>query len=113
MIIWIASFPKSGNTWMRAFLCAYLYLDLDKETQIELGTLTEDLSGSIKNKKMDELKKLLSQHDWWWLMSDYRRSYKKGEAEQSKIRRLVDYIGKDGMKLYKQLGKKAGVMEDL
>ena len=32
MIIWIASFPKSGNTWMRAFLCAYLYLDLDKET---------------------------------------------------------------------------------
>jgi len=32
MIIWIASFPKSGNTWMRAFLYAYLYLDLDKET---------------------------------------------------------------------------------
>ena len=31
MIIWIASFPKSGNTWMRAFLCSYLYLDLDKE----------------------------------------------------------------------------------
>ena len=31
MIIWIASFPKSGNTWMRAFLSSYLYLDLDKE----------------------------------------------------------------------------------
>ena len=31
MIIWLASFPKSGNTWMRAFLCSYLYLDLDKE----------------------------------------------------------------------------------
>jgi len=31
MIIWIASFPKSGNTWMRAFLCSYLYLDFDKE----------------------------------------------------------------------------------
>ena len=25
MIIWIASYPKSGNTWLRAFLCTYLY----------------------------------------------------------------------------------------
>ena len=26
-IFWIASYPKSGNTWMRAFLSAYLYSD--------------------------------------------------------------------------------------
>ena len=32
MIIWLASYPKSGNTWVRAFLCAYLFLDLDKES---------------------------------------------------------------------------------
>ena len=25
MIIWIASYPKSGNTWVRAFLTAYYY----------------------------------------------------------------------------------------
>ena len=25
MIIWIASYPKSGNTWMRSFLCSYIY----------------------------------------------------------------------------------------
>ena len=25
MIIWIASYPKSGNTWIRSFLSAYLY----------------------------------------------------------------------------------------
>ena len=25
MIIWIASYPKSGNTWLRAFLSTYLY----------------------------------------------------------------------------------------
>ena len=24
-IIWISSYPKSGNTWLRAFLSAYLY----------------------------------------------------------------------------------------
>ena len=27
MIIWLASYPKSGNTWIRALLCSYLYSD--------------------------------------------------------------------------------------
>ena len=31
MIVWLASYPKSGNTWIRSFLCAYLFLDIDKE----------------------------------------------------------------------------------
>ena len=25
MIVWIASYPKSGNTWVRSFLTAYYY----------------------------------------------------------------------------------------
>ena len=25
MIIWLASYPKSGNTWIRSLLCAYLF----------------------------------------------------------------------------------------
>ena len=25
MIIWIASYPKSGNTWVRSLISAYLY----------------------------------------------------------------------------------------
>ena len=25
MIIWLASYPKSGNTWLRALLTNYLY----------------------------------------------------------------------------------------
>ncbi len=25
MIIWIASYPKSGNTWVRSFLTTYIY----------------------------------------------------------------------------------------
>ena len=27
MIIWIASYPKSGNTWVRSLLSTYLYQD--------------------------------------------------------------------------------------
>ena len=25
MIIWLASYPKSGNTWVRSFLSHYIY----------------------------------------------------------------------------------------
>ena len=27
MIIWLASYPKSGNTWVRSFLSAYYFSD--------------------------------------------------------------------------------------
>ena len=27
MIIWIASYPKSGNTWVRSFLTAYYFCE--------------------------------------------------------------------------------------
>ena len=27
MIFWIASYPKSGNTWLRALISAYYYTD--------------------------------------------------------------------------------------
>ena len=31
MIVWIASFPKSGNTWLRAFLCSYFYMNSESD----------------------------------------------------------------------------------
>ena len=89
------------------------FLELDKDTQRQLGNMNvnEELNKSVKNKKMDELQKLLSQHDWWWFMSDDSRSYKKGRDEQTKIHNLVSLLGKDGNSLYKQVAKENGVME--
>ena len=87
-------------------------LQLDEETQRQLGgTIIEDLSENKKKTEMKKLEKLLKSHDWWWFMSDSRQSYKKGEVEQEKIRRYIDLIGADAMKLYKTYGRKAGVME--
>ena len=88
------------------------FLDLDKETQRQLGNMNanEELNKSVKNKKMMELETLLKSHDWYFSRGSHI-SWKKGEEELSKIRRLVDFIGKDGMKLYKTYGKKNGVME--
>jgi len=54
MIIWIASYPKSGNTWVRALITAYLYSkdgifnfkDLDK---IEQFPSNKYLNSYLKN----------------------------------------------------------------
>ncbi len=89
------------------------FLNLDKEEQTRLGTIIEDLSENKKKTEMKKLEKLLKSHDWWWFMSDSRQSYKKGEVEQEKIRRYIDLIGADAMKLYKTYGRKAGVMESV
>ena len=32
MIIWIASYPKSGNTWLKLFLSAYIGNHVDPKT---------------------------------------------------------------------------------
>ncbi len=40
MIIWIASYPKSGNTWIRSFLSSYIYTDT--------GTFDFNLLNNIK-----------------------------------------------------------------
>ncbi|UUX49926.1 sulfotransferase domain-containing protein [Nisaea acidiphila] len=37
-IIWLASYPKSGNTWMRAFLANYF---LDRDEPVRLSELNE------------------------------------------------------------------------
>ena len=41
-ILWIASYPKSGNTWFRAFLANYL---LDAAEPVSLGELPKFIAG--------------------------------------------------------------------
>ena len=31
MIIWVSSYPKSGNTWVRSFLTSYYFTEDGKE----------------------------------------------------------------------------------
>lgn len=89
------------------------FLQLDEETKIALGSrqINEELTKKIKDKKMVELERLLKSHDWFYSFSSDQRSWKNGKKESENIRNLVNLIGDDGMSLYKQYGKKAGVME--
>ena len=93
------------------------FLKLPKDVQEQLSTfeneyLQEELSPSVKKKKMVELERRLKYHDWFSEFGDMK-AFRNGQKEEQEIRKLVDEIGSDGMELYKMYGKKAGVMEAL
>ena len=53
MIIWLPSYPKSGNTWVRAFLAAYLYTPDGLFDFKLLNKIGEFPDHNILNKFMD------------------------------------------------------------
>ena len=55
MIIWLASYPKSGNTWIRYFLASILYTsngekNLDGIKKLQQYPLKRQFDGLIKEK---------------------------------------------------------------
>ncbi|QLH40421.1 MAG: sulfotransferase domain-containing protein [Defluviicoccus sp.] len=44
-ILWLASFPKSGNTWLRAFLANYL---ADTRSPVDINTLPDFAYGDMR-----------------------------------------------------------------
>ena len=55
MIIWLASYPKSGNTWVRSFLASILYtpngeINLDGIKKLQQYPLKRQFDGLIKEK---------------------------------------------------------------
>lgn len=53
MIIWLASYPKSGNTWVRHFLASLIYSGLGKEGLDKLGFI-------MQYPKRDQFEKLVT-----------------------------------------------------
>ena len=54
MIIWLASYPKSGNTWLRAFITSLIYKEenlnvLNKLKQIHAYPLSKDFYNLLDN----------------------------------------------------------------
>ena len=52
MIIWLASYPKSGNTWVRSFLSAYYYSDNGKFNFKLLNNIKQFPSRDFFNRKI-------------------------------------------------------------
>ncbi len=61
MIFWIASYPKSGNTWLRALISSYYY---SKDGVFNQDLLKKLINFQLKNTLMDliMIKKLLLTH---------------------------------------------------
>ena len=63
MIIWLASYPKSGNTWVRSFIISLLYSedgssnlkDLEKIPQFPMKSHFKEIVNDLSN--IHELKK--------------------------------------------------------
>jgi len=75
MIIWLASYPKSGNTWLRMFLKSYF---LKSDSKFELNTKLDDdfkSNGFPDYKDLDHLK--IDYNKWseivknWETLQDY------------------------------------------
>jgi hypothetical protein len=54
MIIWIASYPKSGNTWLRSLLCAYFFSKDGKFNFNQLGNIKQFSSYFLSSTEVNE-----------------------------------------------------------
>ena len=54
MIIWIASYPKSGNTWLRSLLCAYFFSKDGKFNFNQLGNIKQFSSKFLSSTEVNE-----------------------------------------------------------
>ena len=52
--------------------------------------------------QIEELQKLLEDHDFYYVYSDDGRVYDKVKASQEKIDALIEDIGSEGKKMYEQ-----------
>ena len=55
MIIWIASYPKSGNTWIRSLLSSYLFSDEGKFSFKLLNNIEQFSSKNLSLKLSEKL----------------------------------------------------------
>jgi|TARA_B110000263_G_C14875600_1_gene314982 hypothetical protein len=51
---------------------------------------------------IEELHKILENHDFYYVYSEDGKIYDKGKASQDKIDALIEKIGSEGRKLYQQ-----------
>lgn len=70
MLIWLASYPKSGNTWMRAFLLSYM---LDTDSSHLLSRLGEDTEIASSRRLIDNRILIDSSDLTFDEVGDYRR----------------------------------------
>ena len=70
MIIWLASYPKSGNTWLRSFIASLLFNESDNLSLKSLSNIPQfpvrsHFNNFVNNHEIDDLNKVSS----YWIKS--------------------------------------------
>ena len=78
MIIWLASYPKSGNTWVRSFLNSLLF---NKDNEINLN----ELSNIDQYPKRSHFKNLVSEID----NLEFKQYFKIGLNHKKLINQII------------------------
>lgn len=82
MIIWLSSFPKSGNTWVRAFLANFLAdagapVDINTLPEFALGDMRSEYYAAVAGRPIEEL----SEREVLALRPDVHRKLAHGSRE--------------------------------
>ena len=77
MIIWLASYPKSGNTWVRAFITSLFYESsgnnsLEHIAQIRSYPLSQDFYNLLDD--FNDLKKITELHIFIFFIQSFKES---------------------------------------
>ena len=65
MIIWLASYPKSGNTWVRALISAYLYSEDGKFNFDDLNKIEQFPSKNYLSPFLDNFNDPINAPKYW------------------------------------------------
>ena len=88
MIIWLASYPKSGNTWIRSFLNSLLFT---KSGEVNLNKLTNIYQFPVRSQfkditsNLDDLKELSKN----WIIAQEKINKEK---KVKFLKHIMDYI---------------------
>ena len=71
MIIWIASYPKSGNTWVRSFISSLLYTNDGNVDLSKLENITQFPLRSQFKDYVDDLQDVKKIYQNWSNVQNY------------------------------------------
>ena len=92
MIIWLASYPKSGNTWLRALICSY-YFSKDGIFNFDLLKQIDSFpSARFFRKYPDKFERPEDTSKYWIKEQEQIRLEKKWKQREINRRKKIDKI---------------------
>ena len=91
MIIWIASYPKSGNTWLRSLVSAY-YFSRDGSFDQDILKLIDQFPSQKYLKDYDYNKKNIGDASRYWIKAQKKiNNFLRSQAEPDYVDEILNF----------------------